>query len=114
MLEVIIMKIDSVLERSAAGQFVVISKKGNLFRVDPNPNHHSEDWENAWSDDISKAHPFTQKDARRFLIKRAEDYKTEMEARRDLTFVDVVVNDGVPALPEKEKKGGPLGWLRTG
>jgi hypothetical protein len=111
------MKIDNVLvgleERSAVGQFIVIAKKGNMYRVDPNPNHHSEDWENAWTDDISKAHPFSKKEARKFMVNRAKDYKTEMEARRDLTFVDVVVDDGVPSLPEKEKKGGMLSWLRS-
>jgi hypothetical protein len=47
------------------------------------------------------------------MVNRAKDYKTEMEARRDLTFVDVVVDDGVPSLPEKEKKGGMLSWLRS-
>lgn len=106
------MKINNVLaEKSSASPFVVIRNKSRSFRADPDPNHHSEDWEKAWTDDISKAHPFTQKEARNFLRARADQQQTEMEARRELQFIEVEVIDGVPRLPQAEKKG-VLGWLR--
>ena len=98
-------------ERNSTSPFVVIRNKNRAFRADPDPNHHSEDWEKAWTDDISKAHPFNQKDARNFLKNRAGQQQTEMEARRELQFVDVEIVDGVPKLPQAEKKG-VMGWLR--
>ena len=103
------MKVKDVLTES---QFVVIQKGRAGFRVDPDPTHHHENWEKAWSEDIAKAHPFTQKQARKFLRDRANDSRTEMEARRDLKFVPVDVIDGTPTLPTKEKKG-VLSWLRS-
>ena len=100
------MKVKDMLKE----EYGLVIKGKNGFRVDPDPAHHFEEWENAWTDDLSKAHPFTQKEARRFLTKRAQDHRTEHEARTDLKFIPVDVIDGVPAMPQK--KGGVLGWLR--
>ena len=91
-------------------QAIVIRNKDRQFRVDPNPAHHHEEWANAWTDDLSKAHPFAQKEARKFLAGRTKDYRTEHEAR-DLTFVTVDIIDGVPTMPQE--KGGVLSWLRS-
>jgi len=99
-------------ERKSTSPFVVIRNKSRSYRADPDPNHHKEDWENAWVEDISNAHVFTQKEARKFLQARAGQQWTEMEARRELQFVDVEVVDGVPRLPQAEKKGA-FSWLRS-
>ncbi len=97
--------------RKSTSPFVVIRNKIRSFRADPDPDHHSEDWEKAWTEDISKAHPFSQKEARNFLRARAGHSQTEMEARRELQFIDVEVVDGVPQLPKAEKRG-VMSWLR--
>lgn len=98
-------------ERSIISPYLVIKHNRRGYRVDPDPSHSFEDWAEAWDDDISKAHTFTQKEARKFLIARATNDHTQHEARRELKFVPVEIVDGVPTLP-KEKKKGPLSWLR--
>lgn len=101
---------DILVEKVARGNFVVIKKK-QQFRADPNPQHHHEEWEASWTDNISEAHPFTQREARKFMRDRASDHRTEYEAR-DLNFVEVEVVDGVPVIPKPEKRG-VLSWLRS-
>jgi len=84
-----------------AEQYVVI-KGPNGYRMDPDATHTREEWENVWTDDVSKAHAFSQKEYRRFMTIIGQSADT---ARSNFKSEPVELVDGVPTLPEVEKKG---------
>ena len=92
------MKIIDILE-AARGNCVL--QDGHEYRVDPNPDHRGDRHPEAWTDDVSMAHVFNQKGARRFLQQRAELAKTSSIAHKDLKIVPVELDEhGRPFIPE--------------
>ncbi len=70
------------------------------YRMDADPTHTREDWEDVWTDDISKAFVFTNKAFRKFMPKFAQVQDTNI---RDFKSVPVQLVDGVPTLPAAKK-----------
>ena len=96
------MKISDILIEAPRGNFVLQS--GLDYRVDPNPDHSMDRYPDAWTDDVSKAHVFGMKGARRFLQSREELARTKKMAHKQMKIVPVQLDDeGKPFIPEVRK-----------
>ena len=102
------MKMFELLE--AHGTFVLKGGRGD-FRVDPNVTHNMKDHPESWTKDIADAHVFSEREARKFLRRRAEAEKnttTRSEYdHRNIGIVPVEVVDGKPQLivPARKRLG---------
>ena len=96
------MKIRDILIE--APRNLIVLKSGQDFRVDPNPDHTTDVYKDAWTDDVAHAHVFKEKAARRFLLRREELARQKSMAHKQMKMVKVVLDDeGRAVLPEVRK-----------
>lgn len=94
--------VDILLEKPSIN--LVVIKSGTDYRMDPDPSHFSEDYNRAWTSDLSKAHVFKEKAARRFLQKRRELAAQKKTMHPNLKIQPVELDDqGRPTLPQQKK-----------
>lgn len=105
------MKMVDLLDE-AYGTFVIRGGRGD-YRVDPNPVHSSKDHPESWTTEITNAHVFSERSARKFLRRRAEAEQDRTHVspydHKNIRIVPVEVVDGKPQLVKPKKK---LGFLR--
>jgi len=97
------MKMEDLIVGLAEGRDdrLVALKGPRGFRMDSDPTHTREDWEDVWTQDIARAHVFNDAKMRKFLKGFAYN-----DIRRDVRSIPVRIVDGVPQLLPAEKKSG--------
>lgn len=78
---------------------LVVLKGPRGYRMDANPTHTREEWEDVWTDDIARAYVFNELEMRKFLKGFAYN-----DMRREIRSVPVRFVDGAPQLVPAEKK----------
>lgn len=84
------------LSEAVEEEYMVI--KGRIgYRLDSDPTHTREDWEDVWTEDISRAYVFTRNTFRKFMKGFAYN-----DNRREVRSVPVQMVNGVPTLLPKK------------
>ncbi len=96
------MKLADILLEASRDLFVIQS--GDVYRVDPNPDHSVDQYKNAWTGDISQAHVFKEKAARRFLSARATIAQRRSTVNDKLRMVRVEMDSGKVVLPQQQNQ----------
>lgn len=95
--------LDILLEKPSIN--LVVIKSGMDYRVDPDPSHFSEEYNKAWSQDLSKAHVFKEKAARKFLQAREELARERKTVHPKMQIVQVELDQhGRPVVPGEQQK----------
>jgi len=79
---------------------LVVLKGPRGYRMDADPTHTREEWEDVWTDDVARAYVFNEQEMRKFLKGFAYN-----DLRREIRSVPVQFVDGVPKLIPAERKG---------
>lgn len=79
---------------------LVVLKGPRGYRMDADPAHTREEWEDVWTDEVARAYVFNDQEMRKFLKGFAYN-----DIRREIRSVPVQLVDGVPKLLPAERTG---------
>ncbi len=81
-------------------KILIVLKSSRGYRMDDDPTHTKEDWEDVWTQDVSRAHVFNETEVRKFM--KGFMYN---DIWREIRSIPVQFIDGVPQLIPSKRKG---------
>jgi len=79
---------------------LMVLKGHRGYRMDADPTHKKEDWEDVWTNNVTRAHVFNDASIRKFMKGFAYN-----DQRREVRSIPIQFIDGVPQLIPTKKKG---------